>query len=390
MPSVQPAFFDDDATPQSRARDLLFRPQPAAPLSKLQQQFNRLVKKIERLRGQLDADRRRFDEALAYHAQHVRPRIETATRLRKDLIRALRPFLDDRRLTPRDRRELHGILRDQLDDVLASSTEAPDEELRALFERLWGANLDEVAREQMEEARGEIEAALADAGLDVDLSGLRIDMSEEERAASMARIADDLRRQAEERSEPPASRPDRMRTGRQRREENEAARLEAIRKDGLAAIYRRLAKALHPDLEPDPALREEKGVLMQEVTTAYAAGDLHALLRLELEWIHQEQADLSRITDEKLGAYNALLKEQAAALEDAVRMQPLHPRYAPLVVEDGWFGTVLRTDGAAEAKRLDGIARSLTSSLERMQTRHALNEVRTAIRMFRQERRFAD
>ena len=47
---------------------------------------------------------------------------------------------------------------------------------------------------------------------------------------------------------------------------------------------RKLAKELHPDLECDPAEREKKSRVMQEITAAYARGDLHALLQLELEW----------------------------------------------------------------------------------------------------------
>ena len=58
-----------------------------------------------------------------------------------------------------------------------------------------------------------------------------------------------------------------------------------MRKDSLGSVYRRLVKELHPDLEPDPAERERKSRVMQDITAAYAGGDLHALLRLELEWL---------------------------------------------------------------------------------------------------------
>jgi hypothetical protein len=54
------------------------------------------------------------------------------------------------------------------------------------------------------------------------------------------------------------------------REEERVGRFEQLRRVSIGAIYRRLAKALHPDLERDPDLRERKSTLMQEVTTAYA------------------------------------------------------------------------------------------------------------------------
>ncbi|MDQ3417913.1 MAG: hypothetical protein M3541_03900 [Acidobacteriota bacterium] len=54
---------------------------------------------------------------------------------------------------------------------------------------------------------------------------------------------------------------------------------------------------LHPDLEQDPSLRERKTGLMQEVTAAHAGGDLHTLLRLELEWIDGDGPAAARRTE---------------------------------------------------------------------------------------------
>jgi hypothetical protein len=79
-----------------------------------------------------------------------------------------------------------------------------------------------------------------------------------------------------------------------------------LRKDTLGAVYRRLVKELHPDLEPDPAERERKSRIMQNVTAAHARGDLHALLQLKIEWLHPgvDAARLSR--DKTAGVHRAL------------------------------------------------------------------------------------
>ncbi|MSU33225.1 MAG: hypothetical protein EXS25_11360 [Pedosphaera sp.] len=58
--------------------------------------------------------------------------------------------------------------------------------------------------------------------------------------------------------------------------------------------------------------------------------DLHALLRLEMEWIYRQKADAAQFTEEKLRGYNRLLKDQVEELQVQVREMSHHPRFAPL------------------------------------------------------------
>lgn len=51
----------------------------------------------------------------------------------------------------------------------------------------------------------------------------------------------------------------------------------------LRALYRKLVRAIHPDRESDPSLREKKTELMQAINAAYRAGDMLALLDLQIE-----------------------------------------------------------------------------------------------------------
>ena len=155
-----------------------------------------------------------------------------------------------------------------------------------------------------------------------------------------------------------------------------------LRKKSIASVYKQLAKVLHPDLEPDAGRRERKVALMQELTSAYRNNDLHTLLRLELEWIEREEGDVERLTEEKLAIYNQMLKEQASSLDRELAGLPYHPRYQPITAPDGPFGIRLRTDGPAEAQRLDRTIASLEASIARMRTGEALDEVRDAIQSY--------
>jgi hypothetical protein len=116
---------------------------------------------------------------------------------------------------------------------------------------------------------------------------------------------------------------------------------------------------------------------------AHARGDLHALLRLELEWIDGGDGDAARLGQETLRAYTELLKQQANELDAEVQSLKFHPRYAPLIVE-GPFGAPMVIHAPGEAERLDAVIEQLSSGVERLSSDKALDEVRAAIRAYRE------
>lgn len=357
----------------------MFKAQSGRPLNKTERKFNRLVARVETLRNRMTTEVRRLNEALVYDAAHVRPRTERVMGLRRALVQALQPFLQDRRLKRGDRQALKTILAEQLDQVLAQDV-APDDDIKHLFEQLHGVSLDEFARRQIAEARSSMAEMFADLGIDVDVPDLRADMSEEEMAAAAAQMADSVR----EADEATADRPKRRQTKREVREEARIRDLEDTRKTTLGAVYKRLAKRLHPDLEQNPDLRDRKSALMQEVTAAYSAGDLLALLRLESEWVDR---DGTQLTDDTLVAYNRTLQEQVTALEYALAELPYTPRYQSLTRTNGPFGMPQFIDGPEEVRRLDFVISELGAGLARMEAGAAYEEVRGVIDDYRRANR---
>jgi hypothetical protein len=83
----------------------------------------------------------------------------------------------------------------------------------------------------------------------------------------------------------------------------------------LQDVYRRLARALHPDHERDPEQRAKKTPLMQDVNIAYEARDLLRLLELQLQIEQVDRAYLDTLADERLAHFNRLLTEQVSQLE---------------------------------------------------------------------------
>lgn len=87
----------------------------------------------------------------------------------------------------------------------------------------------------------------------------------------------------------------------------------------VRAVYRKLASALHPDREPDPAERARKTALMQRANQAYADQQLLELLQLQLEIEHIDAAHLARASEERLQHYRHILSAQLQELQAEVQ-----------------------------------------------------------------------
>ena len=377
MLPTEPSLFGPDDLPPSPDRSLVIRSTHGRPLSKEERAFNRALGRVQALTRALGEEKRRLDLLLVFHAAEIRPRTDRAVTLRVGLVRALIPFLDDRRLTKAQHGVLRRILVEQLDDVLMH-VEKPDPDLQVLFERLHGVSYRQAVQDDIEDVQAGMAAILDELGLDVDVPELRADMTDEDTAAAAAQFAYELRR-AEDSREP--AKHEVRHAKAIRAAEERARRHEQLRRDSLGAVYRRLVKELHPDLERDPVARENKSRVMQDITAAYTRGDLHALLQIEVEWLVPANGDAAGLSRDKLRAYTDLLKEQATELEAEMQSLRLHPRYAALIVE-GPFGFPMVIDGPREVERLDGVIEQIEAGLQRLSSTEALQEVRGAIREY--------
>jgi hypothetical protein len=376
--STTPSLFDDDPMAAPAGASLVRRSQPFGT-SKKGKNVARLLAQLESLREAFAREKRRLDDALIVYAAQVRPRRDRAAALRTDVVRALAAFLDGRRLGKPDTRTLRAILKEQIDAILAHVV-TPPPDIADLFERLHGVRFEEVVAEGLDEVRAEMAEMFDDLGFDVEVPDFHAGMTEEDMAASAARMADQVREQEEAQAAQPSGR---RKTKRELKAEAREAERERARKISLGGVYKRLVKALHPDREPDPVARERKSALMQQVTTAYAQHDLHTLLRLELECLDGEGPGAEQRTDETLNAYAAVLREQIARLRDETMDLPLHPRYMELV-QEGPYGWVRVVDVAAEVRRLDAAIEGLTAGLERLSDPgQAPQEVREVIQDYR-------
>ncbi|PIQ22036.1 MAG: hypothetical protein COW65_05485 [Cytophagales bacterium CG18_big_fil_WC_8_21_14_2_50_42_9] len=366
---------------KSSNKELTITKQKQQLLSKPQQAFNRLVKKIEKLRHQITSTEQILNEKLTYYSQHLHPLEQELVHLRKQVVKLLFPFYTDKKtLTKKQKQVLKGILVQQVNDIFSFSNEEPDEELKQVFEALEGMKYEDAEKQDLENMKDEMSAMFESFSFKMNFDDLHENMSEEEMGRKMQEMEEQFFQQAENLNNRQSTR---KKTKKQLEKEERERQAAEIKNKSISRIYKQLAKALHPDLERDAAQKARKEALMQELTTAYENNDLHTLLRLELEWIQKEETNLYQLTDEKLSIYNEVLKEQVAELEAETYMQLEHPRYQPLL-RFVMFPEQLRTlNLKREQQDLNEILKSLQKSISRLEGESALLEIKELVEYFR-------
>ncbi|WP_416400676.1 molecular chaperone DnaJ [Alicycliphilus denitrificans] len=273
-----------------------------APLSPQQQQFDTLVQRIAAQRELLAA----WDEAVgAYRERYARefePLLATYRALSTQLAQWLDTAADRKGLSRADRATLGEIVAGLAGDLADS---APDEAARAAMQALRDRH---AGGGDAERADGPA-MAQETPGLDPDSPEEVLRRVEEQMHAAQARAeqARQAHHAARRRRKPPSAR---------ERQEREQARQAS---QSLRDVYRKLASALHPDRETDPAERTRKTALMQRVNQAYAAGRLLDLLQLQLEAEQIDPAHIAHLGEERLSHYNRVLADQLAGLQREVQ-----------------------------------------------------------------------
>lgn len=87
-------------------------------------------------------------------------------------------------------------------------------------------------------------------------------------------------------------------------------------------IYMRLIKKFHPDLEKDPEIRDQKSEIVKQVTKAYQENDFFGLLKLQITYLDDNEAEAEKIADDMIKRYNKILQKQLNEMN--VRIQEMH------------------------------------------------------------------
>ena len=107
---------------------------------------------------------------------------------------------------------------------------------------------------------------------------------------------------------------------------------------------------------------------------------MHTLLRLELEWLHQEESNLEKLSDDKLKIYNQALKEQVEELEMEIEMSMEHPRYFPLKKYANLFSGIERINLEREKEKLEFTIEYMTADLAELESNKAAKKLKEIIK----------
>jgi hypothetical protein len=301
----------------ARAKDLQVREvQTGAPLSPQHKRFNSLIRRIGEARQMLAA----WPEAIAAYRQAreqvLRPLMDSRDAAQRHWAFALDALLDQRGWTKTERETLAELICEAAGGLLDAG--ADDAALKALFDKHSDVSFDD---EQQESVRAMKEMAELMTGLDLgDSEGIhsQADLFDRLRQGFAQQEAAEENPQAEPEAEAEAghaARPGKRKTAAQLKREAQAAAEAKQATQSVREVYRKLASALHPDREPDPEQRAAKTALMQKANQAHEAGDLLALLELQLQ-IEQIDADhVARADAQRLKHYNKVLAEQLDELQ---------------------------------------------------------------------------
>jgi hypothetical protein len=279
-----------------------------------QKRFNTLIKQIEQAREKLAAWNETIPVYIKAHVEVILPLLKRVDEARREWVFGLDRVHDQLPWTKAERAQLHELVCDGAGSLLDQSDD-DDIELKALFNKHNAVDYDtEQQRARLNFKNLMADVTGVDLGDDVDFDSDEDLFRQMHQKIGAAAAAEEAETGA---AEAALKRP-RRKTAAQKRRDEEAL----LATQSLREVFRKLASALHPDRETDPAQRDAKTALMQKANQAYAANDLLALLELQLQIEQVDAGHIASASVQRVKHYNQILAEQLAELRtEAARVE---------------------------------------------------------------------
>ena len=350
-------------------RSLLFKGAENKLLSPGQKKFNRLIKQLENQQKRVNAKELEMDQMLDFYAKQIYPFQTKESQIGVSYVKALFLFYKRKRkeLSPLEHQLLGRLVKLKFDNIDVEIIDK-DPDLHVIWKKLYKKSYAESMQQDLNEYKSEAIEQLFEMGIDFDPAEIDsitdFDKLNEKIHQLIQEFLDQKEQQFNDGKENPFEQssvneedengdkhqhgrqqsfdfgdefdffengPKKNKTAAQQKKESIAKEKEAIKQKSISSIYKQLAKIFHPDLERDEDKKVEKEALMQQLTQAYQQKDLHTLLRLELGWIHKEEDNIQKMTDDKLDIYNEILKEQIEELKMEEMGIESHPKYEAIL-----------------------------------------------------------
>lgn len=286
---------------------------PKALQSKPQKDFNRLVKKIEKLEKDLADYRDTLTKIQQRTATEMIPAQKQYFEQRAELARRFDRAYNSSFFKKPEKKKLAHLIQEIAFEVI---DEGGMEELKPIYDKYSDeGSYDEINEEATQDAAERMKNMFSMFGMDL---GDDFDLKDPEKmqAKLMEKMTEQEELFAEEQRKAEERRAKRPKTQKQiERDEKKNLEINNITK-AVRTIYMDLVKAFHPDREKDETERDRKTAIMQRVTQAYEKNDILGLLRLQLEFERISQSHIESLAEDQLKYYNKILREQTKELEE--------------------------------------------------------------------------
>jgi len=289
------------------------------PLSKEQQNFNRFVKRIEKLKTQLLSETDKLEQLNRLYSVEVYPYVLEQATLKIQLCHLLHNKRQEIKLSASQNKKLDDLLFDFLDD--AFGVVEPDDATKDLYSEYSNSNYEEEQLNQQQAMQEELRDML------YNRFGLELDPSLLTGSPDFDKIEEELKKQWQQKESGKKAKP---KTKKQLAKEELETQKAALKHKNIRSIYIALAKILHPDTEQNVTLKTEKEEMMKLVTVAYENKDLMQLLQLQTVWITKHDDHFNSLDTTTLNAYIHLLIDQAKELEMELQMLYMNPAYSAI------------------------------------------------------------
>jgi hypothetical protein len=297
-------------------------------LSKQQQQFNKLIASVEKLKKDIDKETDRLDKTLNDFVKKVLPIKEKTLVQRFELIKILDKLTLQKNFEHQHLKAVKNLIQFNFDELFAEQEATQEQE--ELYNKWSNQSYKDELSAEVKDKKKEMQEMIKNmTGIDVDLS--KYEDTDEGHAQFMADFGKIM---TEHEGQKVTANQLKKKTKAQIKKEAELALQEEIKSKNLRSIYVTLAKLLHPDTETDETLKKEKEEIMKQVTVAYENNDIAALLSLEIEWVHKNNNKIHQLKDDVLKAYCNVLKEQVEDLKLKKESLISHPKYRNIISND--------------------------------------------------------
>ncbi|MFC6999003.1 hypothetical protein [Rufibacter roseus] len=291
------------STPENQLPQI--KQKETSSLTQLQQQFNSRITEIDTLKAQIAERNTIVEEARARVQKEIHPLVQKLVQQRVRYVHMLDEAFDQDFLPKQEKMKLAHLIKDLAHALLKNNG---IEELKTLHDKYVRISYKEETQQNSAQAREEAQQTLKKM-LGIELGHDDMDSLE----ALQARLDKQMLEEQQKREQQQASR--QKSKAQLAKEEKMKVELQSISK-ATRKLYTTLVKLLHPDKEQDPTARIWKEEAMKKVTIAYNQDDFYELLRLQMEFMHEQEQHLDQVPEEQLTYYIQLLKEQIRELQE--------------------------------------------------------------------------